>query len=218
MNLLLLLVSVVAVMLPAGGGPEIAELDKQAATEHLQRGSALAKQGKFEEAIVVYREAIRLNPDFSKAYHNLGMALDKQDKLDEAIAAYREAIRLDPTIASPHNYLAKALGKQGKRAEARKHYKIARGINNRNEIIELRERIKHDSSAPYLYHRLGILLTDEGNFEEAVTSHRTAVKLEPNNQNYRQLLGAALLRLGRQAEADKELKIALELIEAARRK
>ena len=44
-------------------------------------------QGKLDEAIAEYREAIRLKPDDAEAHNNLGIALHDQGKLDEAIAA-----------------------------------------------------------------------------------------------------------------------------------
>ena len=64
-----------------------------------------SSQGKLDEAIAAYREAIRLKPDYAEAHSNLGIALAGQGKLDEAIAEYREAIRLKPDYAAAHNNL-----------------------------------------------------------------------------------------------------------------
>ena len=47
---------------------------------------ALADQGKLDEAIAEYREAIRLKPDDAEAHNNLGNDPERQGKLDEAIA------------------------------------------------------------------------------------------------------------------------------------
>ena len=38
-------------------------------------GNALRDQGKLEEAIASYRQALRLKPDYAEAYNNLGIAL-----------------------------------------------------------------------------------------------------------------------------------------------
>ena len=35
-------------------------------------GDALMGQGKFDEAVAAYRQAISIKPDFAKAYSNLG--------------------------------------------------------------------------------------------------------------------------------------------------
>ena len=55
-------------------------------------------QGKYDEAIKAYDEAIRLDPKYADAWNNKGTALNNQGKYDEAIKAYDEAIRLDPKL------------------------------------------------------------------------------------------------------------------------
>jgi tetratricopeptide (TPR) repeat protein len=57
----------------------------------------LEDQGKLEEAVAAYRQAIDIKPDL--AYSNLGNALEDQGKHDEAIAAYRHAIDIQPDCA-----------------------------------------------------------------------------------------------------------------------
>ena len=66
-------------------------------------------QGKLEEAIASYRQAVRLKPDYAEAYNNLGNALKDQGKLEEAIASYQQALRLKPDYAEAHNNLGNAL-------------------------------------------------------------------------------------------------------------
>ena len=60
-------------------------------------------QGKYDEAIKAYDEAIRLDPNLAMAWSNKGNALTGQGKYDEAMKAYDEAIRLDPNLASAWN-------------------------------------------------------------------------------------------------------------------
>ena len=76
-------------------------------------GSALKDQGKLDEAVAAYREAIRLEPNHAQAYSGLVLALKAQGKLDEAVAAYREAIRLKPDNAEAHFNLGGVLRAQG---------------------------------------------------------------------------------------------------------
>ena len=54
---------------------------------------SLKDQGKLEEAIASYQQALRLKPDYAEAYSNLGNALQDQGKLEEAIASYEQALR-----------------------------------------------------------------------------------------------------------------------------
>ena len=48
------------------------------------------------EAIRLYGEAIRLNPDYTEAYHNRGVAYFETNKHFEAIQDFNEALRIDP--------------------------------------------------------------------------------------------------------------------------
>jgi len=61
--------------------------------------TALYLQGKLDEAIKAYDEAIRINPLDAEAWDGRGNALGDQGKYDEAIKAYDEAIRLEPNNA-----------------------------------------------------------------------------------------------------------------------
>ena len=63
------------------------------------------RQGKLEEAIAAYRQAIGLKSDYAEAHYNLGVALTDQGKLEEAIAAYRQAIGIKPDYAEAHSNL-----------------------------------------------------------------------------------------------------------------
>ena len=78
----------------------------------------LAQQGKLDEAIAAYRQAVGLTPDLAATYSNLGNALKDQGRLEEAIAAYRKAVSIKPDLAEAHSNLGNALREQGKLDEA----------------------------------------------------------------------------------------------------
>lgn len=53
------------------------EQDEAASPEALgqyRKGERLAKNGQFTEAVAAYREAIRLEPEYPQAYHQMGLA------------------------------------------------------------------------------------------------------------------------------------------------
>lgn len=54
-------------------------------------GAQLRRQGKQDEAIACYRQALEIDPTFAMAHSNLGNALWRQH--EEAIAAHEEAVR-----------------------------------------------------------------------------------------------------------------------------
>ena len=61
-------------------------------------GFALQAQGKLDDAIGAYREAIRLKPDYAEAFYNLGSVLNELGRFDEADQALDEARRLKPDM------------------------------------------------------------------------------------------------------------------------
>ncbi|MDR1318695.1 MAG: tetratricopeptide repeat protein [Treponema sp.] len=52
-------------------------------------------------AIADYTQAIRLNPEYAKAYNNRGATYRRKGDIDRAIADYTRAIGLDPDNAAP---------------------------------------------------------------------------------------------------------------------
>jgi len=66
---------------------------------HFNLGDALYKQGKYEDALKSYKNALSLaQTDEQKAeiYHNVGNSLLKSQKLEESIGAYTESLKLNP--------------------------------------------------------------------------------------------------------------------------
>jgi hypothetical protein len=61
---------------------------------HNTLGIALARQGRQEEAIAQYMEALRIYPQDAEAHINLGNVLILQGRLDEANAHFAEALRI----------------------------------------------------------------------------------------------------------------------------
>jgi Flp pilus assembly protein TadD len=61
----------------------------------------LFNAGKYQEAAVSYREAVRLNPTFAHAHYNLGMTLLRLNDAKAAEAEFAEAHRLDPSLNPP---------------------------------------------------------------------------------------------------------------------
>jgi serine/threonine-protein kinase len=77
------------------------------------QANALRGQGELEEAIALYREAIRLGTYYdAKAYSGFVQALKAKGKLDAEVAARREAIRLKPDDAMAYFHLGGLLRAQ----------------------------------------------------------------------------------------------------------
>ncbi|NET92616.1 tetratricopeptide repeat protein [Okeania sp. SIO1H2] len=61
---------------------------------NFKTANQLLREGKLDDAVAAYREAIALNPGFSHTHHNLGEALVKVGRIDEAIAAFGQAVAI----------------------------------------------------------------------------------------------------------------------------
>jgi len=56
----------------------------------------------YDQAIAELTEAIRLNPQYARAYSNRGASYFRKKDYDQAITDLTEAIRLDPRFASAY--------------------------------------------------------------------------------------------------------------------
>ena len=73
------------------------------------RGLELYREGKSEDAIAMFRQALASKPEFVEALDNLGLALDASGKNDEAIAVFERALKLKPADAITESNLGFAL-------------------------------------------------------------------------------------------------------------
>ena len=64
---------------------------------------------KTEEAISLFRKAIKLKPDFADAHNNLGNALLQKGEIKKAIDHYRETLKLKPDLVAAQKNLETAL-------------------------------------------------------------------------------------------------------------
>jgi len=88
-------------------------------------GLSLANKGLLDQAIVQYNEAIRIKPDFDRAYNNLGLALLMQGAVQEAVDHLKQAVRINKDDAKIHNNLGVALLASGKTDQAISHFQTA---------------------------------------------------------------------------------------------
>jgi hypothetical protein len=78
-------------------------IDPQNADAHYNRGVALQKMGRLEEALASYDQALRLSPDFAESHSARGTALSELGRFEAAIEDYDRAIELAPDYADAHS-------------------------------------------------------------------------------------------------------------------
>ena len=136
------------------------------ATKHNNRGINYTEHDKLTKAIVEFKAAIRIDPNFVDAYNNLGLIYIEQGKPAEAITAYKTALLINPKDARAHGGLGLAYAMRGNMGEAIKEFKIA-----------IRIAPNYCAEA---YNNLGVVYRQQGKLDEAIAKNRVAVGISPN--------------------------------------
>jgi protein O-mannosyl-transferase len=159
-------------------------------------GHVLGRQGKYDEAVKHFAEAIRINPNFYDAPFNMGVTLAAQGKFVEAINYYEQALRIQPNSGKAHMEKALALAKQGKLADAFPSF---------YQALEL---LPND---PDVRANLGLALLHQGKIEEAIGQLNEALRLNPNSAEAHNNMGLALLAQGKARQSIVHFSTALRL-------
>jgi Flp pilus assembly protein TadD len=151
---------------------------------HDMFGNALAREGKIEEAIEQFNEAIRLKPDYSATYYNRGLVYSKNlGQYQRAIEDFNEAIRLQPNYAKFYNIRGGAYYNLGQYQHA---------IEDFNEAI----RLQPNYAYPY-YNRGLVYSKDLGQYQRAIEDFNEAVRLKPDYVDAYYNRGVAYLSHGK---------------------
>jgi tetratricopeptide (TPR) repeat protein len=179
---------------------------------NIDLGTELYREGRTDDAIKHYLEALRIKPDNAEAHNNLGIALDREGRTDDAIKHYLEALRIRPDYAKAHDNLGNAFVRKGRTDDAIKHYLEALRIkpnnadahNNLGNAFVRKGRtddaIKHYLEAlrikpddAEVHNNLGIAFARKGNFDVAVKHFQKALQINPNFSYARDNLKKVLL-------------------------
>ena len=168
--------------------PDVAQL-------HSMLGLTFQLQGKVDEAVNHYRQAIKLRPDYVQAYNNLGLALSSQGRFDEAVGQFNRALQMSPDFSDAYYNLAIALKSQGKLDDAITNYRLA---------------IQFNPDYAEAHHNLGNVLEIQGKTDEAAAHYRHAIRIKPNDAKAHNNLGIILKTQGKLDEAISHYRQALQ--------
>jgi tetratricopeptide (TPR) repeat protein len=162
-----------------------------------QIGVQQARQGNITEAIRVFDEVLRLNPEAAVAHMELGTIFGRQNKLDKAVRHLREAVRLDgDRLPDAHVNLGVALRRLGQLDEA---------------VVSLKRAIAIDRRLAPAHTTLALIYGQQGKMAEAADHFHTAIELEPQDVQHRVNFAVSLLKLQRPEDALTELQGAMQL-------
>jgi peptidoglycan/xylan/chitin deacetylase (PgdA/CDA1 family)/uncharacterized caspase-like protein len=101
----------------AGGGP--APTQTAASAQRNDKGTALFREKKYDEALREFQEAVKLAPASALAANNLGFTYFKLGRFPESVQWFEKALALDPARAIAHANLGDALVALGRKPEAK---------------------------------------------------------------------------------------------------
>jgi Tfp pilus assembly protein PilF len=131
-------------------------------------GLAYARQGKYEQAVKNYKQALSIDPNYLDAHVNLASALTRVGDLAQAIKHYNEALRLSPDYIDVINNLAWILAT----AEDAKIRNPAEAVNLAEHACEL---TKYEQ--PSLLDTLAAAYAAGGRFSQAIETAEKAIDL-----------------------------------------
>jgi tetratricopeptide (TPR) repeat protein len=147
----------------------------------IRLGVLRVKQGRYEDARVVFNQAIALHPELVLGYVALAQSYLQQgtdDKAVEALAKARAALPQDATLEYYFGLVALRLGRY---AEAEAALRSAERLHP--EVFES-------------HYQLGRLYLQTGRLPEAKTEFEVVIRLAPNNSNAHYQLSKIYARLG----------------------
>ncbi|MFW9799080.1 MAG: tetratricopeptide repeat protein [Candidatus Thorarchaeota archaeon] len=180
---------------------------------------------KYEESIHSYQKALQFNKRGYVVWVKLGVVLLIQDRLDEALNAYENATTIEPYTDFAINNLGVKLEEIGlidlstKRAELSRIDRRARqlftislsGLGSMPKAeAKYRKLAKESPKHAGFLHTLGQCMLAQSKYEEAETTLRMAIRIDPFLTAAWCNLGIALLKQNRVQEAREALSRAIE--------
>lgn len=186
----------VTVFITALQVPRTPSKPKKTRDQWYSEGAAHDKAKRYEEALVAFEQAIKLDATYAVVHNDRGAVLYELKRYEEALAAYEEAIKCDPTYSYPH------VGK-GSVLYALKRY--------RGALVAYEEAIKRDPGYANAYIGKGNGLYSLKRYREALTAYEEAIRRDPIYALAHYNKGLTLQVLGRNREAEQAFARAKEL-------
>jgi len=141
---------------------------------------------RYGEALAAYEQAIRLEPNYARAYLDKGIVLYNLKRYEEVLAACDQAIHLEPNDAPAYYNKGNALRHLKRHEEA---------------LAACDQAIRLDPNYAVAYYNKGIALGNLQQYEEALAACDQAIRLKPNYARAYYNKGNALGNLERYEEA-----------------
>jgi tetratricopeptide (TPR) repeat protein len=144
-----------------------AESPQHARERYLARGRQYVNDGKIPEAVIMFKNAIQIDPNFAEARYELGLALMQKRDFPHAFAEFRRAVELNPTLIKARHQLGSL-------------YLLERNITlAKEQLAKIRDQDPNALEARYLAAALALIESDP---DRALKEIRAAVNRAENEK------------------------------------
>jgi Flp pilus assembly protein TadD/mono/diheme cytochrome c family protein len=192
--------------------------------------SALAAQGKYQDALVVYRHALALHPGDERTLNELGATLENSGDWQQAQKVFLQDIADHPGTCNARFNLARSELRHDQASAAEQQFRTmlaqcpadatihsglgaaldSEGHSDAAEA-EFRAALQIDAHDFTALYNLGGLVLQAGQPQQAADLLQAAVEQRPKDVDARQQLAAAYALSGRMSEAVVQLREAITL-------
>jgi tetratricopeptide (TPR) repeat protein len=142
--------------------------------------------GEIAGAIQSYQSAASLSPDKIFPWNTIGKLNCLLDRYEDALAAYREALEHNPKDAASWNGLGDVYHNLGRNEEAIAAYQFGNvyeidGTNDEDPLQVFERTMQTKLETPKIWDEAGNIFFEAGAYEEAISSYRRAIELDPAN-------------------------------------
>ncbi len=172
---------------------------EDSAASHLFLARMLFRQEFDPIAEEQAQKAVALDPKLPLGHFLLGELYMYKSRIPEAIAEFEKELQINPAHAATYYKLADAYSRVMKFEESQR-------------LLQRSIWLDETASGPFVL--MGKVLLKKGETELAVLFFQRALRMDPNNFVGHHLLGQAYQKMGKTADAERELKLAEQLQKA----
>jgi tetratricopeptide (TPR) repeat protein len=200
------------------------------AYKYYLEGKENYRQFFFDEALIAFKKAVELDPDFAMAHYEIAV---RSGDLEEKETAIKRAKALSPNTTEKERLFIEGTYASIVEKDEEKYFRIRRqmaekfpkekeilyilGTNYWNKgafdqaIKEYKKVLELDPNHGLTHNQLGYIYLDRGDFSKAVEHIKKYVSINPGEANPLDSLAEAHFRMGRLDEAMARYKDALEI-------
>jgi len=159
-------------------------------------GRNLASQGKMDQAILQFRDGLKIEPRNIDARCWFARVLDSKGLLEEALSNYHEVLKIKSDHAAAHTGIGGIMERKGIPNDAMWHYNLA---------------LRSDPEFSDAHYHLGLMLERQGRWNEAAEHYQAILRLNSRKPEVHYHLAMVLLALKKSENASDHFEKALEL-------